>query len=649
MSSVALNASGAGVIVWTAGQKILACPVTGAGLSNAANDLTVSQGSTSFAEAAVDASGNITIVFSAGGGDSAGSSIFIHRYSGGGTIDNGQQVVEAIANDDLYDPRVSVNSEGWALLAWDDDQNGADQFTFCKLIDPEGHVQTSAVEVPSNVSESTTVGEVAINDEGRFCVEFNQAGAVNIACLWADMEPGFGGPYQFTVPLGSTAGTFVGVVQALDLDGEEVSYSLLNSGAFAIDATTGVITVADPAALRSNPATSYTLTVQADDGYALANVRPATNVLIMIDDPTPPQITPIPNWTIDAGETLVPVIQANDPAGCVLAYSAAVGNNAAAKTTVSGDDLIVTPAAGYTGTFPVTVTATNGIASTSATFQVAVVTPTLNSVADLKTSGPASVKLGGSDSSGTALTFSAAITGSGAGPAPATLSIANNVLSITPSPGYVGTFMVTTSANDGPDTASQSFHVTVVQAQTPTITWANPPDIIPGTPLTTLQLDATASVHGTFTYTPAAGTILGAGADQPLTVTFTPTDLTDYSAVTDTVHIDVSPIPPHVKNIVSASPNKKGLSEITVAFDEALDSKVVNDQALFDVLGAVKKHHKTVYNQHVRIKGLSFDGQNRVTIKLAKSYKGAVKVTVLSGIPAADGASSTSDYSAVVD
>jgi hypothetical protein len=38
-----------------------------------------------------------------------------------------------------------------------------------------------------------------------------------------------------------------------------------------------------------------------------------------------------------------------------------------------------------------------------------------------------------------------------------------------------------------------------------------------------------------------------------------------------------------------------------------------------------------------------------VTLNLAKPYNGAVKVTVLAGIPGADGASSTTDYSAVVD
>jgi probable HAF family extracellular repeat protein len=106
---------------------------------------------------------------------------------------------------------------------------------------------------------------------------------------------------------------------------------------------------------------------------------------------------------------------------------------------------------------------------------------------------------------------------------------------------------------------------------------------------------------------------------------------------------------PQVTDIASTSQNKKGLTGITVVFDEALNAELVNDKALFNVLGAVKKHHRTVYTKPVRIPGVSFDGQNRVTLKLAKPYKGAVKITVLAGIRAADGASSATDYSAVLD
>ena len=52
-----------------------------------------------------------------------------------------------------------------------------------------------------------------------------------------------------------------------------------------------------------------------------------------------------------------------------------------------------------------------------------------------------------------------------------------------------------------------------VQQAAPTISWADPADIVFGTALSGTQLDATASVQGTFTYSPAAGTVLGAGLE----------------------------------------------------------------------------------------------------------------------------------------
>ena len=64
---------------------------------------------------------------------------------------------------------------------------------------------------------------------------------------------------------------------------------------------------------------------------------------------------------------------------------------------------------------------------------------------------------------------------------------------------------------------------------TPTITWPTPADITYGTALGATQLNATASVPGTFVYTPAAGTVLNAGRGQTLSVTFTPTDAANYT------------------------------------------------------------------------------------------------------------------------
>lgn len=74
---------------------------------------------------------------------------------------------------------------------------------------------------------------------------------------------------------------------------------------------------------------------------------------------------------------------------------------------------------------------------------------------------------------------------------------------------------------------------------TPTITWAAPAAITYGTALGGNQLDATASVAGSFVYEPAAGTVLAAGS-QTLKVTFTPTDTTKYDSATASAALTVN-------------------------------------------------------------------------------------------------------------
>src|SRR6185437_16201735 len=53
--------------------------------------------------------------------------------------------------------------------------------------------------------------------------------------------------------------------------------------------------------------------------------------------------------------------------------------------------------------------------------------------------------------------------------------------------------------------------------------WNTPAAISYGTALGSTQLDAAANVQGTFTYSPASGTVLTAGT-HTLTATFTPAD-----------------------------------------------------------------------------------------------------------------------------
>src|SRR5439155_1005655 len=69
-------------------------------------------------------------------------------------------------------------------------------------------------------------------------------------------------------------------------------------------------------------------------------------------------------------------------------------------------------------------------------------------------------------------------------------------------------FTPTDTANYNP--ASRTVTINVLKG-TPTITWANPADIIYPAALGATQLNATADVPGTFVYTPASGALLNAG------------------------------------------------------------------------------------------------------------------------------------------
>src|SRR4051812_14070946 len=104
---------------------------------------------------------------------------------------------------------------------------------------------------------------------------------------------------------------------------------------------------------------------------------------------------------------------------------------------------------------------------------------------------------------------------------------------------------------------------------TSTITWSTPADITYGTALGATQLNATASVPGTFVYSPAASTLLNAGAGQTLSVTFTPTDAANYSPATKTVAI----------NVLKATPTITWSAPADIAYGTALSATQLNATA----------------------------------------------------------------------
>jgi hypothetical protein len=118
------------------------------------------------------------------------------------------------------------------------------------------------------------------------------------------------------------------------------------------------------------------------------------------------------------------------------------------------------------------------------------------------------------------------------------------------------TLSVTFTPTDTTDYNSANGNVTLtVNKATPTITWATPSAITYGTALSATQLDATSGgVAGSFAYSPTSGTVLAAGS-QTLSVTFTPTDTTDYNTATGSVTLTVNKAAPTLSVASSANPS----------------------------------------------------------------------------------------------
>ncbi len=127
-----------------------------------------------------------------------------------------------------------------------------------------------------------------------------------------------------------------------------------------------------------------------------------------------------------------------------------------------------------------------------------------------------------------------------------------------------------------------------VRKAVPVITWENPKDIVNGTALSDLQLNAVANTEGTFVYNPIAGTVLNTGDLQELTVLFSPADTEHYSATSDTVKINVvikTGIDPEKQNSISIYPNPTtdkfyiiGIEDQTTIWISSLNGKLISEK-----------------------------------------------------------------------
>jgi hypothetical protein len=314
------------------------------------------------------------------------------------------------------------------------------------------------------------------------------------------------------------------------------------------------ITWAAPAAITYGTALSA---IQLDAGSTMAGTfgySPAAGTVLTAGTHTL-TVTLTPTDTTDyataTSSVSITVGQATPAiawaAPAAISYGTALSSTQLNATSTVAGTFSYSPAAGavltagsntLTATFTPTDSTDYATATATVPLTVSIATPTITWAT------PAAITYGIALSA-TQLNATASVAGTFAySPAVGTvLTAGSQTLSVTFTP---------TNTTDY-KTATASVALTINKA-TPTITWSTPAAIVNGTALSATQLDATASVPGTFAYSPASGTVPATGS-QILTVTFTPTDTTDYNTASDSITLTVN-----------AATSTLSINAITVAF-----------------------------------------------------------------------------------
>jgi hypothetical protein len=111
----------------------------------------------------------------------------------------------------------------------------------------------------------------------------------------------------------------------------------------------------------------------------------------------------------------------------------------------------------------------------------------------------------------------------------------------------------------------------------------------------------------------------------------------------------VDPTPPRVTGVVAVAHPGAAITSILVGFDEALDPASARKRGFYGLASGVERGQTIVFSQKVKVARVSYDrAAHAVRLKLAVPQRGPVQVTVRAGLVAADGMSSSSDFTAVV-
>ncbi|MSN26302.1 MAG: hypothetical protein GJV46_10600 [Geobacter sp.] len=353
---------------------------------------------------------------------------------------------------------------------------------------------------PTKAQAGTNAVQVMVNDgQGHYVFQ-----DFNITVTHVNNPPVIS---SATLPAATaTVGVFYSYpVVASDPDGDALSYSLTTNPTGMTIGTTGVIGWT-PTTAQNNQV--HAVTAQVSDGLG-GIATYSFNITVG----TVAKQTPVITWAnpapITYGTTLTSTqLNATANVSGTFVYSPAAGT-----LLTSGNKTL-------TATFTPTDTTTYNNAT-------ATVVLTVNKATATVTLGNLNQIYSGSTKSITATTN------------PAGLNTSVTYAGSSTAPTAAGSYAVVATITDADFSGSATGTLTIAKA-TPTVSWATPAAINLGTALSATQLNATASVSGSFVYTPADGTIMSTEGIQTLMVTFTPNDNINYNNANASVSITVN-------------------------------------------------------------------------------------------------------------
>ena len=320
--------------------------------------------------------------------------------------------------------------------------------------------------------------------------------------------------------------------------GQTLASSTLTGGA-AVNGTVsvaGTFSWTDSTIAPGAGTPSYSVTFTPTDG---ANYNPTTTTVSVTVDKATPTITTLPTAsTITFGQML---------SASTLTGGAAVSGPTSVGGTFAWTNGGTIPPAG-TASYSVTFTPTDGSDYNSTTVNVSVTVS--KSTPTITTPPTASTITYGQTLASSTLTGGAAVNG--------TVSVAGTFTwtnsSIAPNAG-TPTYSVTFTPTDTADYNTTTVPVTLtVLKATPTITGSpTASSIVYGATLSTSKLTGgSATTTGTFAWT--NGAIVPGAGTASYSVTFTPSDLSDYNTTTVNVTLIVNKATPTVTTPPTASP-----------------------------------------------------------------------------------------------